>query len=194
MNLAVEAQHRDVGEVVREFREEGAVMERQASNSPEPWMRGTHAELDVVRRAVVHALELAEEDVAKWCGGLSDAEMFARPAASRRPAFHLRHIARALDRLLTYAENRMLDEMQMRALKSEMDAGTAAEVLREFREGIASAKVRVCAFAPESSAEDGGIGRKRLPTTVGGILIHCAEHTARHDRAGGDDDEAGDGE
>ncbi len=36
----------------------------------EPWMRGTHRELDVVRRAVIHALELAEEDVEKWTGGL----------------------------------------------------------------------------------------------------------------------------
>lgn len=149
-------------------------------NVPEPWMRGTHEELDGLRRAVVHALELAEEDVAKWCGELNDAEMFARPSELAPVAFHLRHIARSLDRLLTYAENRMLDEAQMRALKSEMDSGTAAEALREFREGLASAKERVTSFAPESYAEARGIGRKRLPTTVGGILIHCAEHTARH--------------
>jgi uncharacterized damage-inducible protein DinB len=95
-------------------------------------------------------------------------------------AFHLRHIARSLDRLLTYAEDRVLDEAQMRALKSEMDSGTAAEGLREFRDGLASAKDRVRAFAPESFEEARGIGRRRLPTTVGGILIHCAEHTARH--------------
>lgn len=146
----------------------------------EPWMRGTHGELDVVRRAVVHALELAEEDVAKWCGGLSDAEMVARPGDVAPVAFHLRHIVRSLDRLLTYAEDRMLDEAQMRALKAEMESATAAEMLREFREGIANAKERVRAFGPESYAEERGIGRKRLPTTVGGILIHCAEHTARH--------------
>jgi uncharacterized damage-inducible protein DinB len=155
-------------------------MEKQVSNAPEPWMRGTHGELDVVRRAVVHALELAEGDVAKWCGGLSDEEMMARPGDIAPVAFHLRHISRSLDRLLTYAENRMLDEAQLRAVKSEMDAGTAAEVLREFHEGIASAKVRVRAFAPESFDAERGIGRKRLPTTVGGILIHCAEHSARH--------------
>jgi uncharacterized damage-inducible protein DinB len=155
-------------------------MDQQASNAPEPWMRGTHGELDVVRRAVIHALELAEEDVAKWCGGLSDEQMMSRPGEISPVAFHLRHIARSLDRLLTYAENRMLDEAQMRALKSEMDAGSAVEVLREFREGIASAKERVRGFPLESYAQERGIGRKRLPTTVGGILIHCAEHTARH--------------
>jgi uncharacterized damage-inducible protein DinB len=155
-------------------------MEKKVSNVPEPWMRDTHGELDVVRRAVVHALELAEEDVAKWCGELTDAEMFARPAEIAPVGFHLRHIVRSLDRLLTYAENRMLDETQMRALKSEMDAGSVAEVLREFREGLGSAKERVRAFAAENYEAERGIGRKRLPTTVGGILIHCAEHTARH--------------
>lgn len=143
-------------------------------------MRGTHGELDVLRRAVVHALELADEDIAKWCGGFSDAEMMARPGGVAPLAFHLRHIARSLDRLLTYAENRMLDEAQMSALKTEMDAATSAEVLREFREGIANAKERVRVVAPESYEEFRGIGRKQLPTTVGGLLIHCAEHTARH--------------
>lgn len=153
---------------------------REQRSEIEPWMRGTYGEFDVLRRAVVHALELAEEDVEKWCGELSDAEMMARQAGVAPVAFHLRHIARSLDRLLTYAESRTLDEAQMRALKSEMDAATAAEVLLEFREGIASAKERVRAFAPESYEEFRGIGRKQLPTTVGGLLIHCAEHTARH--------------
>jgi uncharacterized damage-inducible protein DinB len=155
-------------------------MEKQLSNAPEPWMRGTLGELDVVRRAVIHALELAEEDVEKWCGALNDTETMGRPGGVAPVAFHLRHIARSLDRLLTYAENQMLDEEQMRALKTEMDAATTAEVLREFREGIASAKERVRAFAPDSYEEFRGVGRKQLPTTVGGLLIHCAEHTARH--------------
>ena len=74
----------------------------------------------------------------------------------------------------------MLDEAQVRALQTELDDGTAAEVRREFREGIASAKARVRAFVPESYEERRRIGRRRLPATAGGILIHCAEHTARH--------------
>ena len=155
-------------------------MERQVSNAIEPWMRGTHGELDVVRRAVIHALELAEEDVAKWCGELRDEEMFARPGDIAPVAFHLRHLVRSLDRLLTYAEDRMLNERQLAALKSEMEPGTAVEVMREFRQGIASAKARVRAFSPQSYEEQRGVGRKRLPTTVGGLLIHCAEHTSRH--------------
>lgn len=154
--------------------------DQRSANATEPWMRGTHSEVDVVRRGVIHALELAEEDIAKWCDGLSDDAMFVRPSGIAPIAFHLRHIARSLDRLLTYAEGRMLDEVQLAALKSEMEQGAAAGVLREFREGIANAKERVRAFRPESYDEFRGIGRKQLPTTVGGLLIHCAEHTARH--------------
>ncbi|HEY5382777.1 MAG TPA: DinB family protein [Acidobacteriaceae bacterium] len=151
------------------------------ANEPEPWMRGTHGELDVVRRAVVHALELAEGDIAKWCGALSDGEMFRRLDELAPVAFHLRHIARSLDRLLTYAEDRMLNAGQLVEMKTELEeGGSAADVLREFREGVVRAKERVRAFAPQSYASERGIGRKRLPTTVGGILIHCAEHTARH--------------
>ena len=166
---------------------------RVASRDPEPWLRGTLTEVEPVRRAVLHALELAGEDVARWAEGLSDVEMFARPAGLPAVAFQLRHIVRSLDRLLTYAEwgvlsgvelrggeLRVLSLEQMTALRTEMDAGTAVEVLREFREGLRSAMERVQAFAPERFAEVRGVGRKQLPTTVVGLLIHCAEHTQRH--------------
>jgi len=150
------------------------------SDLPEPWMRGTHEELDPVLRAVVHALELAEEDVEKWCSDMTDATMFARPGGLPPVAFHLRHIARSLDRLLTYAEDRWLDDDQLAALKTELDSGTATNVLTEFREGLISAKQRVREVPPKRFDEPRAIGRKRLPTSVVGLLIHCAEHTARH--------------
>ena len=165
----------------------------QAASRLEPWLRGTLTEVEPVRRAVLHALELAGEDVARWAEGLSDTEMFARPVGLPSVAFQLRHIVRSLDRLLTYAERgvlasvelrgdelRVLSEAQMTALRTEMDVGTAAEVLQEFREGLRSAMERVRAFGPEQFAEVRGVGRKQLPTTVVGLLIHCAEHTQRH--------------
>ena len=72
-------------------------------------------------RGGLHALELAEEDVAKWCGGLTDAELKLGPFGVAPMAFHLRHIARSLDRLLSYAEGRNLSDEQMGALKTEME-------------------------------------------------------------------------
>lgn len=146
----------------------------------EPWMRGTHQDLDPLRRAVVHALEQAQEDVGCWASPLSEEAMFARPQGLPSVAFHLRHMARSLDRLLTYAEDRSLDETQLAQLRTEMDLGSAAEVMQEAREGLQRAILRVQAMSESQYAAPRGIGRKRLPTTVAGLLIHCAEHTQRH--------------
>jgi len=152
-------------------------MEREA----EPWLRGTHGDLPPMVRAVVHALELAREDGQRWCGELSDEQMHARPAEIASVAFQLRHVVRSLDRLLTYAEGRSLSAEQLAALKTEMDAvGTRETVLAEFRAGIDAAIERVRGFAGTSPEEARGVGRKALPTTVGGLLVHCAEHTQRH--------------
>jgi len=147
----------------------------------EPWLRGTHNEVDAVTRAVLHALELAEDDVAKWCGELSDAEMNARPFGIAPVAFHVRHIARSLDRLLSYAEGTQLDATQKAALRTELDDGAARdEVFAEFSAGLHSAERRVRAFLPEQYNEARGVGRAMLPTSVGGLLVHCADHTLRH--------------
>ena len=67
----------------------------------EPWLRGTLNEVSAVCRGVLHALELAKEDVTKWCGGLTDAELNERPLGLPSVAFQMRHTARSLDRLLT---------------------------------------------------------------------------------------------
>ena len=80
------------------------------TTQPEPWLRGTLREVPAVARAVLHALQLAEEDLEKWCGALSDAQLNARPGGVAPVAFQIRHIARSVDRLLTYAEGRQLSE------------------------------------------------------------------------------------
>jgi len=147
----------------------------------EPWLRGTLTEVDAVRRQVLHALELAVEDVEKWCAGLTDAEMNARPFEIAPVAFHLRGVDGCGDRLLGYAEGAQLSEAQMAGLRSELDGGaSAAAVLAEFRAGMAAAAVRVRAILPDSYEALRGVGRKMLPTTVGGLMVHCADHTQRH--------------
>ena len=147
----------------------------------EPWLRGTLTEIDTVTRAVLHALELAEEDAQKWCNGLSDAEINARPHGIAPVAFHLRHIARSLDRLLSYAEGAQLDATQKAALKTELDDGAMAEnVMEELQAGLRSAEVRVRAIQPADFNSPRSVGRAMLPTTVGGLLVHCADHTQRH--------------
>jgi hypothetical protein len=150
-------------------------------NTVEPWLRGTLTEVDAVRRAVLHALDLAREDVARWAYGLTGEELEARPFGLPSVGFQMRHITRSLDRLLTYAEGRQLNEEQMGVMKAEMEAGESREaLLAEFESGMRSAEERVRAFSPESFGDAREVGRKMLPTSVGGLLVHCADHTQRH--------------
>jgi len=147
----------------------------------EPWLRGTLGEWDAVRRQVLHALELADEDLERWCAGLSDREMNARPFGVAPVAFHLRHIARSLDRLLTYAEGKGLSEEQLAGLSGELEGeARTVETMAEVRVGLQRAMERVRQIGPETFEDARGVGRKRLPATVGGLLVHCAEHTQRH--------------
>jgi uncharacterized damage-inducible protein DinB len=147
----------------------------------EPWLRGTHSDVEAVARQVLHSLEMAQEDTALWCSDLTDDEMNARPFGIAPVAFHLRHIARSLDRLLSYAEGTQLDETQMAALKAELDPGAKRDaVMAELAAGLRAAASRIRVFSPESYNAERGAGRAALPTTVGGLLVHCAEHTQRH--------------
>ena len=164
----------------------------------EPWLRGTLTEVDTVRRGVLHALELAREDVARWCDELTDEQLEARPFGLPSVGFQMRHMVRSLDRLLTYAEGQQLSEEQLALLKSEMDGGggptprfpsdsvlrgswgTREDLFAEFERGIESAMERVRTIGPAEYEEVRGVGRKMLPTSVCGLLVHCADHTQRH--------------
>jgi DinB superfamily len=147
----------------------------------EPWLRGTLTEVGAVQRAVLHAFEMAAEDLELWCGALSDEEVNARPHGIAPVAFHLRHIPRSLDRLITYAEGGQLSSEQLVEMKSELEGGaTKTGLFDEFKVGLERAKQRVQAFSPGSLEDARGVGRKMLPTSVAGLLVHCADHTQRH--------------
>lgn len=148
---------------------------------PEPWLRGTLAEIPAVQRAVLHALELAREDLERWCDGLSDEELNARPAGLAPVAFHVRHIARSLDRLLAYAEGHQLSESQVAAMKVELNPGaTRSELFEELDAALTQTAARLRAFDANQFDHLRHVGKKRLPTTVGGLLVHAADHTQRH--------------
>jgi uncharacterized damage-inducible protein DinB len=57
---------------------------------------------------------------------------------------------------------------------------TQDAVLTEFRRGIDAAIERVFSLLGTNLEAARDVGRRGLPTTVGGLLVHCAEHTQRH--------------
>jgi uncharacterized damage-inducible protein DinB len=148
---------------------------------PEPWLRGSDADVPAVGRAVLHALQLAGEDLPMWCGVLSNAELNTRPANLAPVSFHIRHIARSLDRLLTYAEGRNLTDEQLAKLQTELDSdGNRDDLFAELDAALADASARVRTLATANLEAPRSVGKKRLPTTLGGLLVHIADHTQRH--------------
>ncbi len=136
---------------------------------PEPWLRGTLTEIPAVARAVLHALELAQEDLSAWCGGLSDEELNAHPGGIAPVSFHLRHISRSADRLLTYAEGRPLVAQQIADLKTEFALpGTKSELFAELSTACAKSALRIRQLASADLEAVRTVGTQQLPTTVGG--------------------------
>lgn len=153
----------------------------QKSDLPEPWLRGSLNDVPAVQRGVLHALELAREDLERWCDGLTDEELHARPGGIAPVAFHLRHIARSIDRLLTYAEGNQLSPEQISVMKAEMEPrGSRNELMAELMVAIAKSGKRIRAFSEQQLQEARSVGKKQLPTSVGGLLVHVADHTQRH--------------
>jgi hypothetical protein len=147
---------------------------------PEPWLRGTLRNVSPVQRAVLHALELAKEDLELWCAGLTDEELNSHPAGIEPVAFHLQHISRSIDRLLTYAEGNQLSNEQAAALKTEFEPASGGELRAKLAAAFEHAARRIQRFAPKQMDEPCTVGEKKLPTTIVGLLVHVADHTQRH--------------
>jgi uncharacterized damage-inducible protein DinB len=147
----------------------------------EPWLRGTYAEVPAVGRAVLHAFDLALDDLTKWTEGLTDDEVHSKPLGLPSVAFHLRHIARSIDRLLSYAEGNQLSPEQLTALRAEQTGDESlAALLAEVEVSFSDAADRVRVLATAKLDTFRGVGRKQLPTSIGGALVHVADHTQRH--------------
>ena len=151
------------------------------SDLPEPWLRGPLRGVSPLLAPALHALQQAREDLARHTEGLTAGQVWDRPHGLVPLGFHLRHIAGSVDRLTTYLEGRQLDEAQMAALAKEMEPGAGLdELLAGVDRALRRAEEMIRSIDTATLAEPRFVGRKRLPTTVIGLLTHIAEHTQRH--------------
>lgn len=148
--------------------------------SVEPWLRSTRQQTPAVVRAVLHALDLAREDLERWAWPLSPEQLELMPFGLPSVAFQARHIVRSLDRLLTYAEGGQLSEEQVCALGSEHAEGAKERTRAEFESGLANAERRILVLPLAHLDLSRHVGRARLEVTLAGLLIHLADHTQRH--------------
>ena len=151
--------------------------------STEAWLRGPIDGIPPLLMPVAHALVQARDEL-EVARSLTSTELWARPGGAASIGFHLRHIPGAIDRLLTYADGRLLDADQMAALRAEAEVSdphpTADELLGRVSRGIDQVLAVLTATDEASLLEPRGVGRAQLPTNVLGLLFHIAEHTQRH--------------
>jgi hypothetical protein len=149
--------------------------------SVEPWLRGPIPEVHPAIAPVLHSFTQVREDLQHFTAGLSTNQVWKRLGAVPALGFQLRHIAGSVDRLVTYLTGDQLSEIQIATLKAEaIPGGSLDELLAEVGASLEAAAARVRSIPPESLYDPRYVGKKRLPTTVIGLLVHVAEHTQRH--------------
>ena len=149
---------------------------------PEPWMRGPIEGVHPLVAPVLYSFQMAREDLAKCTAALSTEAIWARPHGVASVGFHMLHIAGSTDRLMTYLRGRELTAAQLEALAAEASPGEPSreQLLAALNQAFSDAEAVIRATDPATLGDARTVGRKRLPTTVIGLLTHIAEHTQRH--------------
>jgi DinB superfamily len=148
------------------------------------WLRGPVAGVPGLLQPVAHALLQANEDIQGVLPALSDEWLWARPGGAASIGFHATHALGSLDRLFTYARGRALDERQLAALAAEKtidrSRGSAPQLAHMFESEVDRAVEQLRSINEGDLLAKREVGRGKLPSTVLGLLVHAAEHTAGH--------------
>ncbi|MBV9157592.1 MAG: DinB family protein [Acidobacteriaceae bacterium] len=147
---------------------------------PEPWLRGPINDVHPLVMPLFFTFSQVVEDLAKHTAGLAREQVW-RKVDGASLGFHLKHIPGTVDRLITYLMGEQLSAQQLQALKQESEGEESLdELLRLMEETIRRAEDKLRHLDPQSLYEARSVGRRALPTTVIGLIVHLAEHTQRH--------------
>ena len=150
---------------------------------PEVWMRGAVPGVPSLLQPVAHALLQAKEEVARYMDGFDDTYLWVKPGGRASVGFHLQHISGVVDRLFTYALAKPLSEQQFEHLRAEGQKAPgvrSADLVLVFEKQVEAAVAQLRDTDEAALTDARYLGRKRIPTTLMGLLFHAAEHTQRH--------------
>ena len=153
------------------------------NNTTEYWLRGPVDGIAPLLQPIAHALLQAESEICQLMHNFPDDCLWTQPASLASPAFHLQHITGVLSRLLTYAEGKQLSEEQMAYLAMEgkqQEQINKNELLFALSNEVKMAIGYLSRIGEASLKEERWVGRKKIPSTQMGLLVHAAEHTMRH--------------
>lgn len=153
------------------------------SKLPEFWLRGFVEGYPIPLQPVAHAILQAQEEIHELLKAFPSELLWEKPAGVASVAFHLQHIAGVLDRMATYSRGNSLTEEQFEYLKNEgvINNEITKELLLNHLDAQIGRFLKQLAGTDIQTLTDyRSVGRAQLPSTVGGLLFHAAEHMQRH--------------
>jgi uncharacterized damage-inducible protein DinB len=148
------------------------------------WLTGPVAGVPAPLQPAAHALLQTVEDISGALENMPEEDIWLTPGGAASIGFHLTHLAGATDRLCTTARGERLSDTQKAALAAERTPSSPRPPLAALIAGATAAlraavdQLRVT--DPATLADARPVGRAGLPSTVGGLLFHAAEHSQRH--------------
>jgi len=156
----------------------------EKTKNREFWLRGPVPGIPPLLQPIAHTLLQSREEVAVLMEGFPEEKVWQRSGGVASPGFHLQHLAGVLDRLFTYARGQSLSPQQLDDLAREGASGPGMNSIRDllgrFRGQVDQALEQLAATDETTLTGVRGVGRAQIPSTVGGLLFHAAEHTQRH--------------
>lgn len=149
---------------------------------PEVWLRGPIRNVSPLLQPVAHAILQSAEEIERLLKQFPEEKLWERPAGVASPGFHLQHLSGVLDRLFTYARGEGLSQDQFEYLQQEgspVDV-TVSDLVSRFKRQVEQCLSQLERTGDNELLKPIGVGRKKLPSNVFGLLFHAAEHTQRH--------------
>ena len=148
----------------------------------ELWLSGPIADVPPFLMPAAHTFLQVRQDVPELLAGLSVEQLWIKVGQSAPIGYHAIHIAGATDRLMTYARGEQLTDVQLADMRAEtaVTGLTSSDIVTRVLHVLDSALSQVRATPSEALLAPRGVGRKNLPSTTLGLIVHAAEHALRH--------------
>ena len=153
------------------------------NKQPEVWLRGPIKDIPALLQPAAHALLQTREEVHLYIPDFPEELLWIKPAGRASVGFHLQHLTGVLDRMLSYAQAKELSKNQFELLRQEGDSQTKKskdKLVKDFDLKVAEALEYFKTIEESTLTVPRVVGRKKLPSTVIGLLFHAAEHSQRH--------------
>ena len=149
----------------------------------EYWLSGPVENIPSLLQPVAHALLQSRDELECALQHFNENLLWVKPADIASVGFHLLHLTGVLDRLFTYAKAEQLNNEQLHHLAEETKEHpefSLSLLINNYNLQVEKSLQQLSKTNQATLTEERLVGRKKIPSTVNGLLFHAAEHTMRH--------------